>query len=221
MKPIYAPIRIILADDHELFRDGFRSFIKKHDRFQLIAEASNGEQLVSLTQQHLPDVVITDIQMPVMNGIAATRIITTKFPQVGVIALSMFIDDALIMEMLAAGAKGYIIKNAHKADILEAITTVAKHQSYYCNETSTKLSQLIANSSFDPKTPVVPVIFSKKEIEVITLICKEYFNKDISIALNMSVRTVEGYRERILQKTNARNTAGIVIYAVKNHIYKF
>src|SRR5258707_11997827 len=100
MNMLYAPIRIILADDHEIFRDGFAGLIKNQDEFNLVAEASNGRQLVDLAKKFLPDVILTDIQMPVMDGIEATKIITAKYPQVGIIALSAFNNDMLIIDML-------------------------------------------------------------------------------------------------------------------------
>lgn len=221
MKAPYAPVKIILADDHEIFRDGFHSLLKNQTAIVLLAEAANGQQLVALTEKHLPDVVLTDIQMPVMDGIEATRIITAKFPQVAIIALSMFNDDDLIMEMLEAGAKGYLIKNAHKTEIIDAINTVSQNKPYYCSATSIKLAQLIANSRFNPNNPSKKIMFTDREKEVICLICQQFSNKEISAALHLSVRTIEGYRERILQKTNARNTAGIVMYALHHNIYTY
>lgn len=219
MKTPYAPVRIILADDHEIFRDGFLALLQNQSHIQLLAEAADGQQLVSLTEKHLPDVVLTDIQMPVMDGLQATRIIAEKYPQVGIIALTMFSNDNMIIEMLEAGALGYLLKNAHKHEILDAINTVAQHKPYYCNATEIKMARLIANSRFNPNDPSKKIPFSEKEKEIICLICREFSNKEISAALHLSVRTIEGYRERILQKTNARNTAGIVIYAIKHNIY--
>jgi DNA-binding NarL/FixJ family response regulator len=163
--------------------------------------------------------VLTDIMMPGMDGIEATRIITKKYPQVGVIALSMFNDDKSIIDMLEAGAKGYLLKNANKTDIIDAINTVARGKAYYCSSTGVKLAQLIANSRFDPNIPGSRELFTDKEKEIICLICKEYSNKEISELLHLSVRTIEGHRERIVLKTNAKNTAGIVVYAIRNNIF--
>src|SRR5215207_1311812 len=126
MKPI-PPIRIVLADDHEIFRDGFKVMIKKQPSVQLVGEAANGEELIALTSQLRPDVIITDIKMPVMDGIEATKRLTADFPEIGIIALSMFDEENLIVEMLEAGAKGYLLKNAHKDEILEAIKTVDRN----------------------------------------------------------------------------------------------
>jgi len=219
MQAPYSNLKIILADDHEIFRDGFRGFLENQEKIDLVAEASNGEQLVALAGRYLPDVILTDIKMPEMDGIEATRIISRLYPQIGIIALSMFGDDNLVIDMLEAGAKGYLLKNAHKKEILEAITTVAKNHPYYCSKTTIKLAQLIAHSRFDPEHLRERQIFNPREKEIMQLICREFSNKEISAALNISVRTVEGHRERILEKINCRNTAGIVLYAIRHRIF--
>ena len=142
------PIKIVLADDHEIFRDGFKVMIKKQPSVQLLGEASNGEELLTLSRALRPDVVVTDIRMPGIDGIAATKQLIREFPSIGIIALSMFDEEQLIVEMLEAGAKGYLLKNAHKDEILEAIRTVYNDQTYYCDSTSAKLAQMIARSRF-------------------------------------------------------------------------
>lgn len=219
MKTI-APIRIVLADDHEIFRDGFKVMIKKQPSVQLVGEAADGEELIRQTRQLRPDVVITDIKMPVMDGVEATKQLTSEFPEIGIIALSMFDEENLIVEMLEAGAKGYLLKNAHKDEIMEAIKTVDRNHTYYCNGTSARLANMIAKSTFRPSTRVVKPEFSEKEVAVIRYICKEMSNKEIASNLNLSIRTIEGYRDRILEKIGARNAAGIVVYAIKNNIYQ-
>lgn len=219
MKTI-APIRIVLADDHEIFRDGFKVMIKKQPSVQLVGEAADGEELIRQTRQLRPDVVITDIKMPVMDGVEATKQLTSEFPEIGIIALSMFDEENLIVEMLEAGAKGYLLKNAHKDEIMEAIKTVDRNHTYYCNGTSARLANMIAKSTFRPSTRVVKPEFSEKEVAVIRYICQEMSNKEIASNLNLSIRTIEGYRDRILEKIGARNAAGIVVYAIKNNIYQ-
>ena len=219
MKTI-APIRIVLADDHEIFRDGFKVMIKKQPSVQLVGEAANGEELIRQTRELKPDVVITDIKMPVMDGVEATKQLTSEFPEIGIIALSMFDEENLIVEMLEAGAKGYLLKNAHKDEIMEAIKTVDRNHTYYCNGTSARLANMIAKSTFRPSTRVVKPEFSEKEVAVIRYICQEMSNKEIASNLNLSIRTIEGYRDRILEKIGARNAAGIVVDAIKNNIYQ-
>ncbi len=220
MSSDYFPIRIVLADDHEIFRDGFRVMLKKQTGIELVGEASNGEDLIKQVQLLKPDVVITDIKMPRLDGIKATRILTKQFPHIGIIALSMFDEENLIIDMLEAGAKGYLLKNAHKTEIITAVDAVFHDQTYYCHHTSRKLTKMIAESSFNPNRHSSQPDFSDKEISVIRFICQEFSNREIALQLKLSVRTIEGYRERIQEKISARNAAGIVVYAIKNRIYQ-
>jgi DNA-binding NarL/FixJ family response regulator len=216
----YLPIRIVLADDHEIFRDGFRVMLKKQASVELVGEAADGEELIKLVEEVQPDIIITDIKMPRLDGIGATKILTKKFPHIGVISLSMFDEENLIIEMLEAGAKGYLLKNAHKNEIISAVEAVFNNQTYYCNHTSRKLTKMIAESSFNPNKRVSKPEFSEREISVMRFICQELSNREIALQLKLSVRTIEGYRERIQEKISARNTAGIVVYAIKNRIYQ-
>ena len=216
----YTPISILIADDHEIFRDGFRTMVKKFPELKLIGEAENGRDLVTLAQQLNPDVILTDIKMPKMDGVEATRELVGNKPGINIIALSMFDEDNLIIDMLEAGAKGYLLKNANKEEIIQAIRAVNNDKNYYCKNTSEKLLQLIAKSKFNPYKKLVKPHFSEKEITVIGLVCDQYSNKEIAEKLNLSIRTIEGYRERIEEKMEVHNTAGIVVYAIKNGIYK-
>ena len=213
-------IRVVIADDHEIFREGLDVLFKKQNDIELVGEAVNGKQLIEITERLLPDIVLTDIKMPVMDGIQATKIITEKFPQVGVIALSMFEDENLIVDMLEAGARGYLIKNAHKHEVIASIKAVHNQESYFCNYTSMKLAKLIGRSRFNLLKDPMRLEFSEKEKEVIQLICEEFSNKEISSKLHLSIRTIEGYREKILEKMKVKNSAGIVVYAIKHGIYK-
>ena len=214
-----SPIKIILADDHEIFRDGFKVLLRKQKEVALIGEASNGEELVEVATALKPDVVITDIKMPRMDGIAATRQLTSLMPHVGVIALSMFDEESLIVDMLEAGAKGYLLKNAPKVEILEAIRSVYQQQTYYCASTSGKLAQLIAKSSFEGGRKEKVPEFTERELQIIRLVCQEKTNKEIAEELFLSVRTIEGYRDKIQEKIQAKNAAGVVIFAIRHKIY--
>ena len=214
------PIKIVLADDHEIFRDGFKAMLKKQPFAQLIGEASDGEELVQLVRSLKPDVVVTDIKMPKLDGIEATKIITGEFPDIGIIALSMIDEESLIIEMMEAGAKGYLIKNAHKNEIIEAIRTVHHNKIYFSSEASLKLTKLIAKSDkiqFVKKD--IRAEFSDKEMEIMRCVCKEMTNKEIADRMNLSTRTIEGYRDKILEKIGAKNSVGIVVYAIRNNIY--
>lgn len=210
------PIRIVLADDHEIFRDGFKAMLRKQPSVELIGEAANGEELIEVTRRLKPDVVVTDIKMPKMDGLQATKILFEEFPDMGIVALSMIDEETLIIDMMEAGAKGYLLKNAHKNEIIEAIKSVNEGHIYYCDGTSAKLTKLIAKSDkipFNKKSAKAEL--SQKELDVILLICQEKTNKEIADELNLSIRTIEGYRDRIFEKVGAKNSAGVVISVSK------
>ncbi len=211
-------IRLILADDHEIFRDGLALMLSRQKDIILLGQASNGKELVELTEQQNPDVIITDIKMPVMDGIQASKLILKTQPDTKIIALSMFDEETLIVDMLEAGAKGYLLKNADKQEILDAIETVYEDKTYYCHHTSARLTNMIVKSNFNPYKKKEPVSFNEREIEIIKLICQQNSSKEISDKLYLSSRTVEGYRTKILEKMNARNTVGVVVYALKHNL---
>jgi DNA-binding NarL/FixJ family response regulator len=213
------PVRILIADDHELIRKGFSVLLKKQTDLSIVGEAANGEELVELQKHHKAEIVITDIQMPGMGGIEATRQILAQFPETGIIALTMFNEDSLIIDMLEAGARGYILKNTTREELIEAIEIVHEGGSYFCNETSKKLTNLIASSRISFLKNNQPQLNSK-EIEIVKLICKEYSSKQIAAQLGHTTRTVENYREKIQEKIGAKNMVGIAVYAMKNNIYK-
>lgn len=208
-----AAINIILADDHELFRDGFRSLINKYPHINMMAEAVNGEQLVQLTERYLPDVILTDIVMPVMGGIEATHHISKKFPQVGIIALSMYNEEHFLKDLMEAGAKGHLIKNAGKEEIIKAIEAVNKNTSYYCRDTESKIAKLLSKESHTLKNGI-----TEKDKKIIVLICQQLSNKKIGEIFFQSVRTIEGYRKRIMQKTKTANPVALTIFALKHNI---
>lgn len=214
------PIKIVIADDHEIYRDGLKIMLKKQTGFEIVGEAANGKDLVGLGLQLQPDVILTDIVMPIMDGIESTRVLHKSCPATNIIALSMFDQDTLIIEMLEAGAKGYLLKNADKAEIVEAIKSVHRNVPYYCRSTSHKLARMIGQSRFHPDAKIKTIVFSSKEKEIITLICEEFTNKEIGTKLFLGTRTVEGYRMKIMDKMGVKSTAGIVIYAIKNGLFK-
>ncbi len=217
---LYAPITIILADDHEIFRDGFRSLVQEETAINLVAEAADGYTLLTMVERFKPDVVLTDIKMPGLNGVEATEAITKKYPHIPVIALSMFNDDHLIIDMLAAGAKGFLLKDAGKKPIIEAIFSVHKNQPYYCHATSIKLARLTATDVYDPIRRERKMPLSKREQQVLELLCQEKRNSEIAPMLNISIRTVEGVRFKLHLKANATSLVGLYRFAVRYGICK-
>lgn len=209
-------IQLIIADDHEVYRDGLRALLQSVDEMDVVAEASTGKQLISLCEDKKPDVVMTDIIMPVMDGIKATAHLAEYMPVIRVIALSMFNEDHLILDMLEAGASGYLIKNAHKNEIIDAIHSVYNNKPYYCSSTSYKLARLIGQRGPQNKQKIY---FSNKELQIIQMICEEKTTKQIGDQLNISARTAEEYRQKIRMKMNVKTTTGIVIYAIRNDLF--
>lgn len=212
-------ISLIIADDHEIFRDGLALMLAKHG-VELVGQAGDGQELVQLVEEKRPDIVLTDIKMPRMDGIAAARLLLQRYPALRIIALSMHEEEDLIVEMLEAGARGYLLKNADKKEILNAIQTVEEGNIYYCKHTTANLASLIVKSKFDAQKRAPGALFNDREKEIIRLICRQHTAQEIGDLLYLSKRTVEGYRTRILEKMDVKNTAGVVIFALKHSIIK-
>lgn len=213
-----ATIRVMIADDHEIYRDGLRFMLKAQANISLVAEAENAEQALAAAKMLKPDVILMDIKMPVKDGIHATRCLKESQPGISVIALSMFNEDYLVAEMLEAGAKGFLLKNVNKKEIIAAINSVSNQVPYYCSSTSAKLAAMIAKSKFHHHDKIDEPFFSSKEIEIIRMICAENTNKQIAEKLFLSRRTVEGHRLKIMDKLKAKSATGIVMYAIRNKI---
>jgi two-component system, NarL family, response regulator NreC len=211
-------IRLAIADDHEIFRDGLALMLSKQQDITLVGQADNGKELVELVAKLQPDVVMTDIKMPGMDGIEATKLLMQRNPELKIIALSMFDEENLIVDMLEAGAKGYLLKNADKQEILDAINNVYEDKTYYCRHTSARLASMIVKSKFNPYKKAEPASFNDREKEIIRMICQQCTTQEIGEKLFLSKRTVEGYRTKILEKMNVKNTAGVVIFALRHHI---
>lgn len=211
-------IRVIIADDHEIFLDGLALMLSRQKNVEVVAQAEDGKELVQMAELHRPDVIITDIKMPRCDGIEATKILLQKYPELKIIGLSMFDEEKLIVEMLEAGAKGYLLKNADKSEIIEAIEEVYMDKVFYCRHTSAKLASMIAKSSFNPFKRNDPITFTERETEIIKLICRQCTAQEIGSQLFISRRTVEGYRTKILEKMNVKNAVGVLLYAIKHKI---
>ena len=216
-------ITLIIADDHEILRDGIKTALNKYEDIEVVAEASNGLQLLELAGKYLPDVILMDIQMPLMDGIEATRIITEKFPAIAVVALSMVDNCYKIADMTAAGATGYLLKSALKAEIIEGIRAASKNKEYFCSGASQKLAAALSmnNCTSDRrgKKAVKGLTFSKKEKEIIRLICDGFSTVEISKKLFLSPSTIENYRSSLLQKTGCKNVAELVSFVWQNNLY--
>jgi DNA-binding NarL/FixJ family response regulator len=212
-------IKVIIADDHEIFRDGLKLMLQKQPDIIVSGEAADGKELIELVKQNLPDVVITDVKMPQLDGVTATKHLTEHYPSIGIIALTMFDEEDLIVDMLEAGAKGYLLKNADKTEIIEAVHTVANNEPHYCRLTSKKLAGMVAKSRFNLQVKKEKPAFNEREKEIIHYICEGLTSKEIGEKIFLSVRTVEGLRLKIIEKMEVKNTAGIIVYAIREHLY--
>lgn len=212
--------RIVIADDHAIVREGFHTMIERVPKMQIAGEAENGRGLVDMAKELKPDIIITDIKMPVMDGVEATRILTEELPATGVIAFTLFNEEELVGEMLEAGALGYLLKSSSRQEILDAIQAVSEGKTYYCAQTTVQMAKIIARSRPGAKGRFAKPAYTEKEKAIIRLICEELSNKEIAARLGISMRTVEGHRERIQEKMKVRNTAGIVVTAIREGIFK-
>ncbi len=213
-------ISIVIADDHSFFREGLVKVLTMTGMVQIIGEASNGQELVNLTQQLDPDLLIVDIGMPVLNGIDAVKKIKELGLRARVIALSMHSEDAIIIKMLEAGAMGYLDKNTTKEELFEAIDSVVAHNRvYFPASTNSHMLDLLTTSTYKPY-PNEKLVFTDRELEVIQLVCLEFSNKEIANQLQLSQRTIETHRVRIMERMNVKSVAGLVAYAYSNALVK-
>lgn len=209
-------IRISLVDDHALFRNGLKLLLDNTNNLKVVAEAANGKEFVDqLTPDNAPDVVLMDISMPVMNGIEATREAIGIAPQMKIIALSMFGEEEYYYEMINAGAKGFLLKNSDIADVLKAIEQVVAGNSFFSQDI---LYNVIRKFQPHKEPDTSDANFSKRELQVLKEICKGLSNQEIADSLFISKRTVDKHRSNLLSKTNSKNTANLIMYAIKNKI---
>lgn len=211
-------IQLLLADDYPLILEGFQLLLSQEAHLTIKGQATNGKELVDLAEQLQPDVILTDIDMPVMNGIEATRILKERQPGIGIIALTMFNEHHLIVDMMEAGANGYLLKSTSKEELLMAIDIAYRGLTYFSNDSSMRLFQQLAKSSIQPEKE--RAVFTEKELEIVRLICEQYASKEIASLTNLSKRTVDKYRDHIMEKTGSTNLAGVVVYAIRHGLYK-
>lgn len=210
-------VRTVLADDHEVFLDGMLLAFEGHPDYEIVAVFRNGEQLVRGVDIYRPEVVLTDISMPVMNGIDAITQIRIKYPTILSIVLTNFDSDHLILNALEAGAFSYVNKAMPKEEIFKAIDSTLNEIPYYCKSTSQRILRLIANSQYG--SPVkTPDLFNETEKKIIALFVKDKLVKEIAAELFLGDRTVERYKAKIMEKMGVRTSAGIVVYAIRNKL---
>ncbi|MHB0999160.1 MAG: response regulator [Armatimonadota bacterium] len=208
-------IRVVLADDHKLMREGLCGLLEKQKDITVVGLADNGREAIQLVSKHSPDVVIMDISMPELNGIDATRQIVSEYPKVKVIILSMHLDQRLVGESLKAGAIGYVLKDSAFEDLVAAIKTAQYNHPYFSPQISgIVLDGFLSNISQTDNTSMFTQL-SSREREVLQLIAEGKSTKEIAEILNISIKTVEKHRQRIMEKLNINNVAELTKYAVR------
>jgi DNA-binding NarL/FixJ family response regulator len=211
-------ITILIADDHGIVRKGLRLQLEQNENFQVLGEASDGREAVRMAEELLPDVVIMDIAMPNLNGIQATTQLVKKNPQIGVIILSMYSDETYLTRTLAAGAKGYLLKDSADVDLDRAVQVVAQGKPFFSpaiantllEDYMRQLQQRGLQDSYD--------LLTEREKEILQLLAEGRSNKEVANVLNLSINTIETHRTRIMQKLNLHSAADIVLYAVRKRI---
>jgi DNA-binding NarL/FixJ family response regulator len=211
-------IKILIADDEDLFRNGI-SYLLKANHFDVIQEVSNGKDLIEFLQNSIihPDVILMDIKMPLMNGVDATKHVANLYPDIKIIALSSYITSTFISNMLLVGAASYIPKNASPKEMVITINNVVENGYYYNSFMRQHISQDKLNAVINAKTIFDDNLLTKREYEILLLICKQKSAVEIAEILDLSPRTVEGHRNNLLLKTESKNVAGLVVFAIRNN----
>jgi DNA-binding NarL/FixJ family response regulator len=212
-------IKIVIVDDHELFREGLKFILNQSNEFEVIAEAENGEEFLLELDKSKPDIVLMDIEMPKMNGIEASVLATAKFPKLKIIVLSSYGDEAYYSDMIKAGVLGFVLKKAGINELEEAIRTVNSGRNYFSQELLQKVVFMNVNLNKESSNKI-GIKLSKREKEVLILISKGYSNIEIGEKLFISPSTVNNHRSNLLSKTNTKNTASLLMFAIKNHFLK-
>lgn len=214
-------IRVAIADDQVLFRKGMASIVNTFENISVVLEADNGKILIDTlaTCTPLPDVVLLDLSMPELNGIETTKILHTDYPSIKIIILSVYGEDRFVTHLMELGVNAYLFKNVEPEEVERAIHTVIE-KDFYFNEAFLNAMKNRMNSKRQKIliTDNLPSTLTSRETEILTLICKQKTAQEIADELFISVRTVDGHRNNLLEKTGARNSAGLVLFAIKHRL---
>ena len=214
-------IKIFLADDEELFRKGIYFLLNREKNIEILFEASNGKELIDQLNatdiENLPDIIMMDLKMPEINGVEATKNIRKDFPQIKIIALTSYNTKSFIANMINVGAASYLVKGSSPQDMIKTINEVSNKGFYYSESVMEVIHQNVLSSG-NSKTVLDDDFLTVREKEVLELICKQQSSSEIADKLCLSARTVDGHRNNLLLKTQSKNVAGLVIFAIQNKI---
>lgn len=213
-----AVIKVAIADDHKIFRKGVILSLRPYNNIKFVQEADNGQQLIDGIEESKPDVILMDLRMPLKDGIETTKYVTKAYPNIYVLALTMFEDERFVSHMMEIGANGYLLKSAEPQEIKRAIVEVSS-KGYYLNNF---VNRILLKTSH-AKHKVIPNLnnettLTQRERDVIRYICMEFTAQEIAQKIDVSPRTVEAIKDRLMERFGAKNTAGLVFYAVKNNL---
>lgn len=217
-------IKVIIVDDHQIFRKGLSLQLKEVPSVQVVGEANSGKEFIDILEDHDADVVLMDIKMPEMTGVEATKKALKKNPNLKILALSMFGEEEYLQNMLDAGAKGFLLKNIDIVDLERAINSVMDGKNFFSDEMLTILTRTFVAGTAPKKGQKARRNKSNndgltnREVEVLQLICRGMSNQEIAKTLELSPRTVDGHRANIINKTQTKNTVSLVTYAIKKKI---
>ena len=206
-------VKIIIVEDHVIFREGIKKVLAEIEGVEVIAEAENGEQFLAFLEKCKPDIVLMDLKMPVMDGMEATEKALKLYPDLKIIVLTMFGDEEYLYSMVLKGIYGYLLKTTSLTNLERAIHMVSNGQQYYTPELNGMLAKKLRQFSSNE----IPT-FTSKENELLKLLCKGLSTEEMAEKLCMSKRTIEGYRAKLLLKTGLSNTINLVIYAIRNKL---
>ncbi len=211
-------IRVVIADDHGVVRKGLRFLLTTEPSIEVCGEVTNGKEAVDIVQQIRPQVVVMDIAMPVLNGIDAAAQITRKYPQVGIIMLSMYSDEEFLLRALSAGAKGYLLKDSAEEDVVRAVQSVAKGLTFFSPVITHSLLEDYRRKLQQQQEPDSYALLTDREKELLQLLAYGKTNKEAATIMGVSLSTIETHRANLMQKIGLRNTAELVLYAVRKRI---
>ncbi len=211
-----SPIKIAIADDYKIFREGLKLCFSADKNLVIAFEAENGEELMETLKTQQPDIIIMDLNMPLLDGMEATKQIRKKYEQVKILVITMYDNDKFIIHLMENGAHGYLLKNAEPKEIIKAVYSVCEN-GYYFNDLVNKalLKKLVMKNNLKPSFNH-NIELTEREQEVLKMICEEKTAAEIGKEIFLSPRSVEGIRTRLIEKVGVRNTAGLVMFAVKN-----
>lgn len=212
-----AEIKILIVDDHQIVRDGLKNYMKNDDLITVVGEATDGHEAYDLIPKVNPDVVLTDISMEGMNGIDLSKKVRSDYPDIKVLVLSMMNEHQYIKTMLDVGVHGYLLKTSGEEEIKRGISAVHSGETYYSNEVTQIVMQSMTKRSTKKKVQFAELMpLTEREIEVLKLIVAQHSNPEIAELLFISPRTVDAHKRNLLEKTGAKNVAGLVLYALDN-----